>query len=769
MNPDHKILLVDDNLKPLQGHIQLLRSNGYAVETAETGEAGYNAAIDGCPHLILLDVVLPDTDGFEICRRLKQSHVPRTPYIVMFSGRETDPRSLIRGLEIGADDYLAKPIAKEVLLARINAMFRTIKAEEALMESERKFRSAFFFSGTVMAMIDLDGKFLEINQALMDFLGYTPDEMLKKTLFDITHTEDLKGSIHDFRRLLTGEYESYSAENRYVHKTGKTLWGILTVSKIRDENSSTAYCIAQLNDISRRVEAEKKLEAERKRLNVTLRSIGDGVITTDQNGKVALINKVGEDLTGWRRRDALGKPLEKVFHIVDEKTRKSPENPHLEILETGSAVEPGGHTVLVSRDGVERIVEQSGAPIRDRAGNVVGVVIVFRDITERIQIESELRQAHKMESIGTLAGGIAHEFNNVMSIILGNSSLALHKLPVESPIRNNIEDINSAVMRAKDVVRQLLTFSRLTHSERETIDIGPVVKESVRLIRSSIPANIDIVDRISSKLDKVKANASQIHQVMINLCGNAADAMSERGGTLSIRLVNAQIDEAKAARLRKVAPGDYVKLAVGDTGVGMDKETMERIFEPYFTTKEFYKGTGMGLASVHGIVEQHKGAILVDSKPGKGTVFTLLFPKCEEEKPIEVPKNKKLPTGQETILVIDDEVVIMKLCKQQLERLGYRVKGTSNPLEALALFQADPNRYDLVVTDMAMPCMAGDELSAAMLKIRPDIPIILCTGFSEKISEEKALALGMASFALKPIDWEDFAVTVRKAIDKAAA
>lgn len=404
--------------------------------------------------------------------------------------------------------------------------------------------------------------------------------------------------------------------------------------------------------------------------------------------------------------------------------------------------------------------------IFDENNKAVRVVGTHVDISERKKLENQLLQAQKMESIGTLAGGIAHEFNNILSIIVGNNELLMDELPEWSAARENSEEIRIAGLRAKDVVKQLLTFTRQDNAELKPIDISPIVKESIKLIRSSIPANINIHQNISKDTAPVSGNPTQINQILINLCSNAADAMKNKGNTIKISLSNESFDEGCKAVHPALSPGQYVKLMVIDTGSGMDNKTLDRIFEPYFTTKKIGKGTGIGLAIVHGIVERHSGVIFVKSAPNKGTTFTILFPAYQGQIEKDSDERTDLPTGNEKILFVDDEPVLLKLGKQRLELLGYHVQEHTDPREALKVFKEDINAFDLVITDMAMPHMTGDQLVSEILRLRPEIPTMLCTGYSENISVEKASEIGFKAFAMKPIDRSEFAVTVRKILDE---
>jgi len=397
---------------------------------------------------------------------------------------------------------------------------------------------------------------------------------------------------------------------------------------------------------------------------------------------------------------------------------------------------------------------------------------VFTDITdkklaeeERERLEEQLRQSHKMEAIGTLSGGIAHDFNNMLGIILGNTELAIDDVPEWNPAWLNLEEIKIASFRAKDVVRQLLSFARKTDQKRKPVKINPIITDVLKLLRSSIPTSIEIRSNIPKESQIIFADPTQINQVMINLCTNAAQAMEEDGGILEISLDSMTLDES-TAQPNALSLGQYVKLTVNDTGHGIAPEIKDRIFDPYFTTREFGKGSGMGLAMVHGIVMNHDGVITVESEVGKGTTFNIFFPIVSREPVPEITIDEDLPTGKERMLFVDDEESIVKMGRQRLERLGYKVESTTSPIEALELFRSKPDQFDLVITDLTMPKMTGDKLVKEILNIRSEMPIILCTGFSEKVNGEKAKEIGAFGYIEKPVDKRDLAVAVRRVLDK---
>ncbi|MDD5758205.1 MAG: response regulator [Desulfobulbaceae bacterium] len=423
-------------------------------------------------------------------------------------------------------------------------------------------------------------------------------------------------------------------------------------------------------------------------------------------------------------------------------------------------------TCEVEHKGLGKTFQITVSPVFDPAGRMVSFVHFSKDITAQKELGNRLIQAQKLEAIGTLAGGIAHDFNNILTPILGYAEMAKDNVPPGSPVGDNIDQVITAALRARDLVQQILCFSR--QKEQQRIPLAPhiIIKEAVKLLRASIPATIEIrQDIVDSGM--ILADATQIHQVVMNLCTNAYHAMREKGGVLAVVLQPCQVrnDDPKVNEF-VLAPGDYVMFEVSDTGAGMDKLTMAKIFDPYFTTKKQGEGTGLGLSVVHGIVQECGGHITVYSEPGRGATFRVYLPKITSAQLFEPhAASEPLPHGTESILVVDDDQAIVDLDTRILEGLGYRVTGLTVSKEALQRFQAAPRDFDLVLTDMTMPGLTGLALSMRINAIRPGMPIILCTGFSELIDGDKAKAIGIQGFLKKPILRQELAETVRAALD----
>ena len=507
---------------------------------------------------------------------------------------------------------------------------------------------------------------------------------------------------------------------------------------------------------------EQSLRESKEKYGNILKSIEDGYFEVDIAGNFTFFNDSMCKILGYHADELMGMNNRE---YMDEENSKKVFQVFNDVFRTGIA-KKAFDWKLYKKDGSQCFVEASVSLIKGSNGRGIGFRGIVRDITERKRLEENLQQALKMEAIGTLTGGIAHDFNNILGIILGNAELALDDVPSWNLAHSSLEEIKTAGLRAKDIVRQLLSFSRKADHELIPVKVVPVIRDALKFLRSTIPTTIDIRQNIQAKEETVLADPTQINQIMMNLCINASHAMEQTGGNLTINVNKITLDENSAGVFPDLKQGNYVRLTVSDTGPGIDSQIIDRIFDPYFTTKEVGKGSGMGLAVVHGIVKNLGGAISVDSKPGKGAAFNILLPLIVEESGVDIKTKEDLPFGKETILFVDDEKSIVLLVQQMLKRLGYQVETKMSPAEALELFRLRPDRFDLVITDMTMPQMTGVVLSEKLKEIRREIPVIVCTGYSDLIDEEKVKELGIAAYIMKPVSMREIAKTIRKVLDK---
>ncbi|MBI5186849.1 MAG: response regulator [Nitrospinae bacterium] len=508
---------------------------------------------------------------------------------------------------------------------------------------------------------------------------------------------------------------------------------------------------------------ERRLHESEERFRIIASTANDAIIMADENGKASYWNPAAERIFGFSAAEIIGRELS--GFIIPDRFYDGHLKGFRQFKSTGAGPLIGATVELAGlrKNGEEFPLELSVASIR--IGDNWHAVGTIRDITERKKLESQIRQKQKMEAIGALAGGIAHDFNNILTGIIGYTEIAMDELPEESQARGDLEQVFKAGQRAKDLVAHILAFSRQSEKEMKPIQFHLILKEALKLLRASLPSNIEIREKIDKEADVVMADPTQMHQVIVNLCTNAAHAMREKGGVMEVILQPFEVDGMFSRSHANLKPGSHLRLSVSDTGHGMEKAILERIFEPFFTTKQKDGGSGMGLAAVYGIVQSHSGAINAYSEPGKGSVFHVYLPRIEKDEKMDAMEIRPVPRGTERVLIVDDEEMIIQMGQKILAGLGYRTQATTSGLEALELFRADPFRFDLVITDQTMPKITGEALAGEMLRIRPDLPIILCTGFSYVINEEKAKAMGIREFVMKPLLVRELAEAVRRALD----
>lgn len=490
--------------------------------------------------------------------------------------------------------------------------------------------------------------------------------------------------------------------------------------------------------------------------------IADSIIITSADGTIQYVNASFERITGYLRNEVIGRNLRFL------QSGQHDEQLYKAIWATIMRGEVwSGHIFNRKKDGTTYDEKMTVSPIRDDFGRIIHYVAVKRDVTHEFRLEKQLRQAQKMEAIGTLAGGVAHDFNNILAAIIGYVELAQFDIKAHSSVGETLDKVLKASLRAKDLVKQILTFSRHTEFEMKPVQIGLISKEVLKLLRATLPATIEIRQNIESESTSILADPTQIHQLLMNLCTNAKHAMEESGGVLEIRTENIKLYPENKSDYPELMSGHYLKLTVSDNGDGMDRDTLERLFDPFFTTKGPAKGTGMGLAVVHGIVKRHKGATSVESQPGRGSSFSVVLPRTDIKIPRVIAPSKSFPKGNEMILFVDDEESLVDLGKHFLERLGYQAVCVTDPIKALEIFSRQPDSFDLVITDMTMPKMTGISLARKILEIRPNIPIILSTGFSEQISVDNRVSeIGIKAQLMKPVSLKDLAEAIRKVLDR---
>ena len=642
------------------------------------------------------------------------------------------------------------------------------RAEDELQMSEEKFRVLFKKSIHGILIVDIETRrFPYANPAFCRMFGYSETEMHKIGVEDIHPKDELDHILSVFNRQKQGK-KAGATELPCIHKDGTIFNADIAATNIVINHRKCV--VGFFIDITERKRAEEALRESEERYRSIFENAVEGLFQSTPEGRFISVNPSFARMLGYASPEELVSSISdiaKQYYVNNEDRQR-----YKQLLQIAGVVE-NFEFKAKCRDGSHIWVSNSTRVIYDQDGNIARYEGYVTDITarkraeeENTRLEAHYRQAQKMESIGTLAGGIAHDFNNILFPIVGYSEMLLEDIPEDSPYRDSLKNIYTSALRAKSLVKQILTFSRQESGELMLIKMQPIVKEALKLIRSTIPTTIEIQQDISPDCGVIKADPTQIHQIVMNLTTNAYHAMEETGGELKVSLKGVELG-ALDLITPDMAPGVYACLTVADTGVGMDKNLTDKIFDPFFTTKAISKGTGMGLSLVHGIVTAMGGAIQVYSEPGKGTEFHVYLPveKSLSEKQVTNSKTQ-IQGGSEHILIVDDEEAILTMEKRMLEQLGYKVTKRFSSLEALEAFRDSPDKFDLVITDMAMPNMPGDKLSVELTKLRPGIPILLCTGFSETMSEEKAVSKGIKGFLLKPIVMMDLAQKIREILDE---
>ncbi|MFH0782764.1 MAG: response regulator [Pseudomonadota bacterium] len=647
-----RIMVVDDNPENVHILINNLQTQ-YEIICADSGESALERTLsDNPPDLILLDIMMPGMDGFEVCSRLKANADTWDIPVIFVSalGLEVDET---KGLNLGAVDFITKPFSIPIVDARIKAALRL------------------------------------------------KEEMDQRILL----TRKLEGLNKDL-------------EDRIKEKTAAL----------------------------RQVHEDLKI-SERKYRSIYENAI-EGIFQTTPQGKFIAVSLSFAKILGYESPQELVATITNVAHQIY--ARLQDRDTFIYVLKQKGEIS-GFETQFKKKNGDIIWVMISAKEIRDKSGELSYFQGFAIDITQQKRLEGQLRQVQKMESIGTLAGGIAHDFNNILSAITGFTELALSRLPDNPTIEQYLKKVLQSGYRARDLVQRILSFSRTSEQGLKPLSTLPILKEVMKLLRATIPTTIQIYEHWEAQNDRICGNPTQIHQVLMNLCTNASHAMKEKGGTLEVFLNDVNIPTQTTVGHFFLKSGDYLKLTVRDTGKGIPIKEMEKIFDPYFTTKSKGEGTGLGLSIVHGIVKDLGGAVEVSSTVDQGTTFELFFPVTKEGLATKTDDSKPVLKGSGTILLVDDEADLVDAYGELMSSLGYSVQGVTSSRKALEIFRANPEGFDMVFTDHTMPYMTGVQMAVELLKIQPDLPIILYSGYSEDITTEMVKAKGIRYMMAKPL------------------
>lgn len=759
-----EILIVEDSkLQALDLKNKLIKLRYKVCGIIATGRGAIKKSKDLSPDLVLMDIILKGKmDGIKAAKHIHSKF--DIPVIYLTSSR--DDKTFQRAKVTEPYGYILKPINERELHINIEIALthhrieKELREEKALREKGEKFRELADSLPETIFEMDIKGNVTFVNRTTTQMFGYTLNDFTSgMDSLEVLIPGDGDRAGKNLRKTLSGIACSPTEYNG-LRKDGSTLPVIIHAHPIM-EGRKCVGTRGLIIDITRRKEAERSLAAEKERLDVTLRSIGDGVITTDNKGKITLMNKVAEKLTGWSQEDSIGKPLNKVFHIINENTREHCEDPVKKVIKTGGIVGLANHTVLIAKDRTERVLADSGSPIRDKEGRIIGVVLVFRDITEKRKIEEEHIKSSRLESLGILAGGIAHDFNNLLTAVIGNISLAKMSLDPKEEIFEILIDAERAARKTTALTKQLSTFSKGGAPIKKVSSISELIKDTVKFVLRG--SNVKCKFQIPDNLWLAEVDEGQFSQVINNLVINAMQSMPD-GGIVEIYTENTVIKPEKTVPLQD---GEYIKITVKDQGIGIPREHQQKIFDPYFTTKQ--KGSGLGLTTSYSIIKQHDGYISLESDVGEGTTFFIYLPASGKKIRIEKKTTIGPIKGKGRILLMDDKEVVRKSGCKMIKQLGYEIKSAIDGKEAINLYKKAKESgqpFDVVILDLTIPGgMGGKEAVGELKKIDPKVKAIVSSGYSNDPVMSDFKKYGFKGVLPKPYEIEELSEILNKVIN----
>ncbi|GAX59508.1 PAS/PAC sensor hybrid histidine kinase [Candidatus Scalindua japonica] len=747
MNKSIHVLVVEDSEDDTLLIIEEIRRGGFepTFERVETYEHMEVALDKGGWDVVISDYAMPIFNA-PAALKLLQEKKSNVPFIIISGAIGEDVA--VAMMKAGAHDYLMKDnLARLVPAIEREMQEASNRTERIQIKREIEHLASFPQMNTDPILeVNFYGMVTFYNSAackIIDKLGLKKDA-------NLFYHKDIKEILKGINK-----------------KNGKHLCRDVKIGSLTFEEN--IYLIPEFKvlriyarDITERKQAEEKLYESEVRFRSIFEQAAVGIIHVAGNGRFLKANKCFCKIIGYTELEILERTFWDITHPDDiHKQEQSRRN----VLE-GKASSYNIEKRYIRKDNSIIWVNLSVSLVRKPGGEPHYFVSVVEEITERKKIQETLLQSEKLRSLGTITAGIAHDFNNILTPIKGYADIMLKKLPSSDPLYENLEHILKSVYRAEEMVKQILLFSKKAKIEQKPVALGLIVEEVVNLLQPIIPTTIEIRQRLDDSCEKIQADPSQMHQLIMNLCTNALQAMEEKGGVLTIDMKQVKIDGLTAKYHLNLNEAEYIRLTVTDTGIGMDKATKNRIFEPFFTTKAVDKGTGLGMSMVHGIVNSHHGDIHVYSSPGKGTSFHIFLPVIKYELEPEKRETAEIVCGQESILVVDDNEDVTKIMKQMLESLGYKVDIYKISIEALKAFHKQPDKYDLLISDLTMPKMTGLDLSEKIQKLHPGFPIIIITGYCDTLTKDTQREYGIKKIIKKPIMMEELAKTVREILDK---
>ena len=760
-----RILLVEDVPDDAALVERELRRAGIAGATRRVdSEPGFRAALNEfTPDIILSDHSLP-AFGASDALRIALLEAPDTPLIIVTGS--LDEETAAEYIKAGAADYVVKHHLERLGPAVLRALdlrrarSEKIRAEEARRQSEERFRALIEHGADAVALVAPDGTMLFASQSTERMLGFSPVELVGRPGFERIHPDDLPAVRATLSEIAALPGSPRAMGLRWRHKDGSWRY-IDAVAVNRLTEPAVGAIVVNFRDQTERRQAETALREQEERYRTLVEGVRDVIFALSPEGTITSLNPAFETITGWPPEAWVGQPFEKLVHPEDLPYA-------LELL--GRVVRGDLRAVsqfrVATAKGDPRMAEFSATP-QLLEGRLIGILGIGRDVTERVQLEQQLRQAQKMEAVGRLAGGIAHDFNNILTAITGYADLLLEDLRPTDSRHQDVAEIRKAADRAAGLTRQLLAFSRQQVLQPSVIDVKTLVGDLEKMLGRLLGEDVELATRLTPDTGRVKADAGQLEQVLMNLAVNARDAMPQ-GGKLTLETSNVDLSEGYAADHYPARPGAYVMIAVTDTGTGMSEETQAHMFEPFFTTKEKGKGTGLGLATVYGIIKQSGGFIWVYSELGHGTTFKIYLPRVEESADVAkaATPRPRAARGSETVLVAEDEAPVRAVARQVLERHGYTVLEAPSAEAALDIATRYSGTIHLLLTDVIMPGISGPELANRLADLRPEARVIFMSGYTDDaVTRHGVLGPGLA-YLQKPFTPDTLGLKVREVLDQ---
>ena len=767
MTENSSILIVDDNPDILRILTELLEREGFEARPALSGEIALQAAEMSPPDLILLDIRMPGIDGYETCRRLKGNVVTsRIPVIFISAGHDLEER--VVAFQAGGVDYIVKPFQEEELLARVRTQIRLCRVEDLVAEvaARRETEAAlrrdrqrldFYVNNSPMATIEWDAGFAVTRWAgeAENIFGWSREETVGKPVMDLQmiYEEDLP-IVQNTMRQLSGGVKYVVATNRNYRRDRRVITCEWYNTVLSDSEGRMESVLSQVMDISERIKAEEALRESESRFRGAFEHSAIGMALVSPEGKWLRVNSSLCEMIGYSEEELLAKTFQEITHPDDlEADLEYVRQMLAGAIETYTMEKryfhKQGHTVWILL-AVSLVRESSGAPLHfiSQIENITGRKQAEED---RLTLERQMLNAQKLESLGILAGGVAHDFNNILTAVIGNAELAIMRLPPASPVLSNLQQIEKSAERAADLAKQMLAYSGKGRFVIETIDLNSLLEEMLHIMEVSVSKNVLLRLDLHRPLPPMVADAAQIRQIIMNLVINGSEAIADKSGVITIKTGSVQVEEMQVAGIcqgEKLCGGEYVFFEVSDSGCGMDKETVAKIYDPFFSTK--FTGRGLGMSAVQGIVRGHKGAILIASEPGSGSCFRILLPAAAAHPDVSAKKiSGENWKGEGKVLLVDDEEGVLNVGTALLKELGFTTVTAVNGRDGIDVYRQNPD-IAFVILDLTMPVMGGEQCFSALKQISPDVKVIISSGYREQEVLELFAGSGVSGFIQKP-------------------